>query len=80
MERAAHTHFGPRRPIVLLIVAGLFPVINPPAVGFIVLSLVPDATDIERADLARRIAMQHVCQPLAINPPQRLFAARAAST
>lgn len=42
---------------VLLIVAALFPIINPPASGFIVLSLVPNATSEERADLARRITI-----------------------
>jgi multiple antibiotic resistance protein len=42
---------------ILLIVAGLFPIINPPAVGFIVLSMVPNATQAERAQLARRIAI-----------------------
>ena len=42
---------------ILLLVAGLFPIINPPASAFIVLSLVPDATAGERADLARRITI-----------------------
>ena len=42
---------------VLLIVAALFPIINPPAAAFIVLSLTPHATMAERADLARRIAV-----------------------
>ncbi len=42
---------------VLLVVAGLFPVINPPAAGFIVLSLVPRATPAERAYLARSISL-----------------------
>ncbi|MBN3751365.1 NAAT family transporter [Paraburkholderia sp. Tr-20389] len=42
---------------VLLVVAGLFPVINPPAAGFIVLSLVPHATQKERAFLARSISI-----------------------
>lgn len=41
----------------LLVFAGLFPVINPPAVGFIVLSLVPHATAAERRFLARTIAI-----------------------
>ncbi|CAB3801009.1 hypothetical protein LMG28614_05294 [Paraburkholderia ultramafica] len=41
----------------LLVVAGLFPVINPPAAGFIVLSLVPHATPAERAYLARAISI-----------------------
>jgi multiple antibiotic resistance protein len=42
---------------VLVLVTGLFPIINPPASALIVLSLVPDATDAERADLARRITI-----------------------
>ena len=42
---------------VLLIVAALFPIINPPAAAFIILSLTPHATLAERADLARRIAV-----------------------
>jgi multiple antibiotic resistance protein len=42
---------------VLLIVAGLFPIINPPAAGFIVLSLVPHATRDELNELARRVAI-----------------------
>ena len=42
---------------ILILVAGLFPIINPPASAFIVLSLVPDATAGERADLARRITI-----------------------
>ncbi|SEJ81364.1 MarC family protein [Paraburkholderia diazotrophica] len=41
----------------LLVVAGLFPVINPPAAGFIVLSLVPQATPAERAYLAKSISI-----------------------
>jgi len=41
----------------LLVFAGLFPVVNPPAVGFIVLSLVPHATAAERTFLARIIAL-----------------------
>ncbi len=41
---------------ILLIVAGLFPIINPPAAGFIVLSMVPYASPAERAELARRIS------------------------
>jgi multiple antibiotic resistance protein len=41
---------------VLVIVASLFPIINPPAAAFIVLSLVPHATLDERAEMARRIA------------------------
>jgi multiple antibiotic resistance protein len=42
---------------ILLIVAGLFPIINPPAAGFIVLSLVPHVSLAERAEMARRIAI-----------------------
>jgi multiple antibiotic resistance protein len=42
---------------VLLIVAGLFPIINPPASGFLVLSLIPHATAQDRADLARSITV-----------------------
>jgi multiple antibiotic resistance protein len=42
---------------VLLIVAGLFPIINPPASALIVLSLVPHATSEERNELARRISI-----------------------
>ncbi|EUC12630.1 UNVERIFIED_ORG: multiple antibiotic resistance protein [Burkholderia sp. CF145] len=42
---------------VLLVVAGLFPVINPPAAGFIVLTLVPRATPAERAYLAWSISL-----------------------
>jgi multiple antibiotic resistance protein len=42
---------------LLVVVAGLFPVINPPAAGFIILSLVPDATPAQRADLARRVTI-----------------------
>lgn len=42
---------------VLLIVASLFPIINPPATAFIILSLVPHATPEERAEMARRIAI-----------------------
>ncbi len=42
---------------IFLIVAGLFPIINPPGAGFIVLSLVPHASDAERAAMARRIAI-----------------------
>jgi multiple antibiotic resistance protein len=41
---------------VLVIVASLFPIINPPAAAFIVLSLVPHASLDERAEMARRIA------------------------
>jgi multiple antibiotic resistance protein len=42
---------------VLLIVAALFPIINPPAAAFIILGLTPHATQAERAILARRIAV-----------------------
>ena len=42
---------------VLLIVASLFPIINPPAAAFIILSMVPHASPAERAELARRIAI-----------------------
>ncbi|MEP7041978.1 MAG: MarC family protein [Dokdonella sp.] len=41
----------------LLIVTGLFPIINPPASALIVLGLVPHATQAERADLAMRITI-----------------------
>ncbi|HKR39783.1 MAG TPA: MarC family protein [Paraburkholderia sp.] len=41
----------------LLVFAGLFPVLNPPAAGFIVLSMLPHATAGERAFLARIIAI-----------------------
>ena len=40
---------------VLLLVTGLFPIINPPASGIIVLSMIPRATTSERAELAWRI-------------------------
>jgi multiple antibiotic resistance protein len=39
----------------LLLVTGLFPIINPPASALIVLSLFPSATPAERTDLAWRI-------------------------
>jgi multiple antibiotic resistance protein len=42
---------------VLLIVAALFPIINPPASGFIVLGMTSNAGRSERVDLARRIAI-----------------------
>lgn len=42
---------------IFVIVAGLFPIINPPGAGFIVLSMMPRATEAERAELARRIAI-----------------------
>jgi multiple antibiotic resistance protein len=41
----------------LLIFAALFPIINPPAAAFIILSMVPHASPAERADMARRIAI-----------------------
>ncbi|WP_114239046.1 MarC family protein [Dyella sp. C9] len=44
----------------LLIVASLFPIINPPAVGFIVLGMMPQASERERADLARCITVNSV--------------------
>jgi multiple antibiotic resistance protein len=42
---------------VLLIFAALFPIINPPAAAFIILSMVPHASPAERAEMARRIAI-----------------------
>jgi len=42
---------------VLLLVTGLFPIIDPPAAGLIVLSVVPRATPAERNDLARWITL-----------------------
>ncbi|SAK81250.1 antibiotic resistance protein [Caballeronia hypogeia] len=42
---------------VLLIVAGLFPIINPPATALVVLSMLPHISDAERAELARRISL-----------------------
>lgn len=42
---------------VLLIVTTLFPIINPPAVALIILSMVRGASDKELAELARRIAI-----------------------
>ena len=42
---------------VLLVVAGLFLVINPSEAGFIILSLVPHATPAERAYLARSVSI-----------------------
>jgi multiple antibiotic resistance protein len=42
---------------ILLIVAGLFPTINPPASGLMVFSMTPNATSEERAELARRISL-----------------------
>ena len=50
---------------VLLVVAGLFPVINPPAAGFIILSLVPHATPAERAYLARSVSINSLITLLA---------------
>jgi multiple antibiotic resistance protein len=41
----------------LLIVTTLFPIINPPAVALIILSMVRGASDAELAELARRIAI-----------------------
>lgn len=42
---------------VLLIVASLFPIVNPPASAFMAISIVPHATDAQRADMARRVAV-----------------------
>jgi multiple antibiotic resistance protein len=42
---------------VLVIVAGLFPIINPPATALVVLSMLPHISDADRAELARRIAI-----------------------
>lgn len=42
---------------VLLIVTALFPIINPPASALIVLSLVPHASQAERAEMATRITI-----------------------
>lgn len=44
----------------LFILASLLPIINPPAVGFIVLSMVPHASEGERAELARNITINSV--------------------
>ncbi|WP_413626457.1 MarC family protein [Luteibacter sp. Lutesp34] len=44
----------------LLIVASLFPIINPPAAGFLALGMIPDADDAERADLARAITINSI--------------------
>lgn len=41
---------------VLLIVASLFPIVNPPAAGLIALGVVPHATLDERREIARRVA------------------------
>jgi multiple antibiotic resistance protein len=42
---------------VLVIVAGLFPIINPPATALVVLSMLPHIGDDDRAELARRISI-----------------------
>lgn len=42
---------------ILLIFAALFPIINPPASAFIILSLLPHASKAEREDVARRVAV-----------------------
>ena len=42
---------------VLVIVAGLFPIINPPATALVVLSMLPHIGDDDRAELARRICI-----------------------
>ncbi|WP_244438997.1 MarC family protein [Paraburkholderia dilworthii] len=42
---------------VLVIIAALFPIINPPAAAFITLSLMPHASLEERAEMARRVAI-----------------------
>ncbi|SAK96142.1 antibiotic resistance protein [Caballeronia calidae] len=42
---------------VLVIVAALFPIINPPAVALVVLSVLPHMSDAERNELARRICI-----------------------
>jgi multiple antibiotic resistance protein len=42
---------------ILLLVTGLFPIINPPASGFITLTMVPHASPAERSELALRIAI-----------------------
>jgi multiple antibiotic resistance protein len=42
---------------VLLIFAALFPIINPPAAAFIILGMVPHASPAQRAEMARRIAI-----------------------
>ncbi|MET3654337.1 MarC family protein [Dyella japonica] len=44
----------------LFILASLLPIINPPVVGFIVLSMAPHATEMERAELARNITLNSV--------------------
>jgi multiple antibiotic resistance protein len=44
----------------LMILASLFPIINPPAVGFIALGMTPDASDAERATLARCITVNSI--------------------
>ncbi|NLP65031.1 MarC family protein [Paraburkholderia sacchari] len=42
---------------ILYLVAGLFPIINPPAAGFFILGLVPHASPAERAWLAKSISL-----------------------
>jgi multiple antibiotic resistance protein len=42
---------------VLVIVAGLLPIINPPATALVVLSMLPHIGDADRAELARRISI-----------------------
>ncbi|WP_206858702.1 MarC family protein [Lysobacter changpingensis] len=44
----------------LVVFTGLLPVINPPSTALVVLSLVPDASDKQRAGLAARIAFYGV--------------------
>lgn len=44
----------------LIVFTGLFPVVNPPSAALIVLGLVPDASDGQRARLAARIALYGV--------------------
>ncbi|HEY4351472.1 MAG TPA: MarC family protein [Paraburkholderia sp.] len=42
---------------VLLLVTGLFPVINPPATAIITLTMIPHVTQAQRAELAMRISI-----------------------
>ncbi|CAG9166824.1 MarC family protein [Cupriavidus respiraculi] len=49
----------------LLIVAALFPLLNPPAVGLIVLGMMPNLSTAERAALASRIAINSLVLLLA---------------
>jgi multiple antibiotic resistance protein len=42
---------------VLVIIAALFPIINPPAAAFITLSLAPHASVAVRSEMARRVAV-----------------------